>query len=72
MFFRFRYSITLMVRRLRERYGDLLIKGAVDGASGGPHLTWHAFPSVATLAAASLDDLLKLGGWLHKNILTHI
>ncbi|XP_026189686.1 N-glycosylase/DNA lyase-like [Cyclospora cayetanensis] len=57
--------ITLMVRRLRERFGLPLAKATPSRPSGdflgNPHLTWHAFPSVASLAAASVEDLTQLG-----------
>ncbi|KAL8454594.1 hypothetical protein Emed_000315 [Eimeria media] len=61
--------ITLMVRRLCEAYGPLLVKGGTEAESpsggplGGPHpcLTWHAFPSVSSLAEASEEALKALG-----------
>lgn len=51
-----------MVKRLREAYGPLLVEGGGAGAPpGAPRLTWHAFPSVLSLAATSVGDLRKLG-----------
>lgn len=51
-----------MVRRLRETYGGLLVRGTEGGPAVAPRLTWHAFPSVSSLAASSVEDLYKLGG----------
>ncbi|KAL8425593.1 hypothetical protein Efla_004428 [Eimeria flavescens] len=58
--------ITLMVRRLCEAFGSPLVEGRAQGPQkggplGAPHLTWHAFPPVSALAAASVEDLSALG-----------